>query len=227
MKKRMVINLGVALFLMLGQVEAFAGSLFEVVSTGTPDAVDITLCLNGKGPLSCQNHHVTALSVNILSTAPNRSYAHAGIRVNTPGYALANLGVDCVPSSNGFCLFSVTDTQAANFSILIDPTSNPTLFSLNARTGNVIGNNFIPGLGSEGSTDITVYGFPLASPGICDTAVTEARYFHVPTTIVSSNLLTIPLDFPNACVAFCHTDITAFDYPGQSASCTNVVLTTL
>lgn len=110
----------------------FAGSglLFNVSATGTPADVEITLCLNGKGALSCQNYNVSALSLNICAT-PKHSYPNAGIKVNTPDYKIGNLGMDCVPMSNGYCLFPVSNTACRNISVVantplsISPTSLP------------------------------------------------------------------------------------------------------
>lgn len=400
MKKRMLVNIGVAWFLMLSQVSAIAGGLlFNVSATGTPANVSITLCLNGKGPLSCQNYNVSALTLSISTTIPNHVYSLTGIKVNTPGYVLANLGLDCTTDNNGYCLFSVSNTQTKTLSLVVNgplsitpsslptailnsaysqtltasggvtpysytisagslpiglsldsatgvlsgtpttantynftvtatdsnypstesgsqsyslvvsgalpispsslpaatvgtaysqtvtasggvapytytitagslptglslaastgvisgtPTtastysftvtatdsiantgaraysivvSNayPTLTSIIASTGASGGTNFTPGLGSVGSTTLTVYGLPLLSPGVCDT-VSTSGYFNLPVTIVSSSSITIPPDIPNPCAAFCNTSVTAATYPGQSASCTNVIL---
>lgn len=106
-------TISVVLLLMVCQ-SVFSGSglLFNVSATGTPSNVDITLCLNGKGPLSCQHYHVSALALSIRTTAPNHMYPAAGIIVNTPGYKIGNLGVDCTIYENGYCLFSVSNTQS-------------------------------------------------------------------------------------------------------------------
>ena len=113
MMKKMIAYIGVALLLLLGQ-SSFAGSafLFQVTATGTPAQVNITLCLNGKGPLSCQNFNVLALNLSITTTIPNHVYPFAGIKINTPGYTLADLGTACAPLGNGICQFSVSDTAA-------------------------------------------------------------------------------------------------------------------
>ena len=82
--------------------------------------MSITLCLNGKGPLSCQQLTVTALTLTILTTIPNHSYAYAGIKINTPNYTIANVGVDCTPYDNGYCLFSVSDSTPKTLTIQTD-----------------------------------------------------------------------------------------------------------
>ena len=86
MLKRMIAYLGVALLWLLGQ-GAFAGNglFFNVAATGASGAVNITLCLDGKGPLSCQNYTASSLSLNI-STVPKHFYPNAGIKINTAGY---------------------------------------------------------------------------------------------------------------------------------------------
>ncbi|MDR3476967.1 MAG: hypothetical protein P4M14_02915 [Gammaproteobacteria bacterium] len=65
-----------------------AGSLFNVVTTGT--------------------------TLNISTTIPNHLYPNAGIKVNTPGYSLAG---GCRPTANGYCLFPASNTTPANLSI--------------------------------------------------------------------------------------------------------------
>lgn len=86
--------------------------LFNILETGTPASVSITLCLNGTGPLSCQNYTVAALNLRITTTILHHNYPNAGIKINTPGYTLAGLGIHCASTQNGYCLFSVSDTAA-------------------------------------------------------------------------------------------------------------------
>lgn len=45
-----------------------SGLLFNIAATGTPANINLTLCLNGNGPLSCQNYTVSSLSLNITTT---------------------------------------------------------------------------------------------------------------------------------------------------------------
>ena len=61
-----------ALFFLLFLQNTFAtpGLLFDVTATGTPANVSLTLCLNGKGILSCQNYTVSALNLTITSYTP-------------------------------------------------------------------------------------------------------------------------------------------------------------
>lgn len=124
-------NISVALLMMVCQI-TFAGSglLFNVSATGTSADVEITLCLNGRGALSCQNYNISALSLNICAVL-RHSYPNAGIKVNTPDFKIGNLGMDCVPAGNGYCLFPVSNTACRNITIVantplsISPTSLP------------------------------------------------------------------------------------------------------
>jgi DNA-binding beta-propeller fold protein YncE len=115
--KGMFFSLAVSFFLMLSQT-LFAGSgpLFRVSAfgTNTPADVSITLCLNAKGPVSCQVYMVSALNFRIFTTIPNHLYLLAGIKINTPGYTL---GADCIPAGNGYCMFSVSDTTSKVISL--------------------------------------------------------------------------------------------------------------
>ncbi|KTD70803.1 hypothetical protein [Legionella tucsonensis] len=92
---------------------AGTGSLFSIMGSGTPAEVNITLCLNAKGPVSCQNYHVSAVNLSILTKTPNHTYPFAGIKINTPYYSIANVGLNCTLLSNGFCMFSVSNVSPA------------------------------------------------------------------------------------------------------------------
>jgi hypothetical protein len=98
-----------------------SGRLFDVIATGTPANISITLCLNGQGPISCQNQTVSASNLNIQTTIPNHTYPNAGIKINTPGFELPN----CKPYKSGYCLFSVNAVIPA--SIAIAQTGTPYL----------------------------------------------------------------------------------------------------
>ena len=111
MINRMMLRVSAVLLLLLSQC-AFAGTgtFFDVAAMGTPGTVSITLCLDAKGPLTCQKYNVSALTLSISTTVPNHLYPDAGILINTPGYTIANLGVGCTQYSNGYCLFSTSNT---------------------------------------------------------------------------------------------------------------------
>jgi hypothetical protein len=117
-------KLAVVLFLMLSQTPfASAAPLFRVTASGAPANFSIKLCLNAKGPLSCQNFTVSALNLTITTTIPNHVYSFAGIQINTPGYTLADVGAACTLMSNGMCQFSVGDTAAK--AIAVNSSSVP------------------------------------------------------------------------------------------------------
>jgi hypothetical protein len=103
---------GVVLFLIWGQaaIAGTSGLLFNVSATGTPANINITLCLNGKGPLSCQQYTISSLNLMISTTIPSHEYSSCGIKINTPGYSLSG----CTPINNGFCLFSANSTTTKN-----------------------------------------------------------------------------------------------------------------
>ncbi|HHF7365167.1 TPA: hypothetical protein ACPSKY_000260 [Legionella bozemanae] len=61
MIKRIMNNLLIVGMVLLSSLAyAKTGLLFKITQSGAPAAVDVILCLNGKGPLSCQNYHVSA-----------------------------------------------------------------------------------------------------------------------------------------------------------------------
>ena len=202
-------NISVALLLMVCQ-SAFAGSglLFDITATGTSDNVNITLCLNGKGPLSCQNHDVSALTLSILTTVPNHTYPFAGIKINTPGYTIENLGVDCNLVANGYCLFSVSDTTAKT--ITLAGTGSPLYFSgimTNLAVSDVVTGGFtqcfsdtynIP-FGNSASTTITatctepvllVACMPVGSNTLTDAAMANSTdiFIQDPATTTASHV---------------------------------------
>ncbi len=170
-------NISVTLLLIIGQ-NVFSGSglLFNVSATGTPSNMNITLCLNGKGPLSCQNYNVSALTLSILTTIPNRTYPFAGIKINTPGYVLSG----CDLNGNGYCLFSVSNTKPAiipvtpptcqagivSFSPTVTRVNNPIgstpnrsqQFTINMTMCNSQGNPLIPS--ENNPIHVDVYGAP-------------------------------------------------------------------
>jgi hypothetical protein len=107
-----------AMLLLLGQ-SAYAGSgkLFNINASGALSNVSINLCLVGKGPLSCQNYTVNALNLTISPAINNHTYPSIGIKVNTPGYTIDNLGIDCTPIPNGYCLFLASKTRPKSINI--------------------------------------------------------------------------------------------------------------
>ncbi len=111
MRKRILIVLAFTLsFLHTSIIDAKSGHLFNISATGAPTSLNINLCLNGKGPLSCQNYSISALTLSIKTTIPNHTYSFAGIKINTPGYTIQG----CTPYHTGYCLFSISNNKAAN-----------------------------------------------------------------------------------------------------------------
>ncbi len=96
-------------FLFLSQTTAYTGSIFEVSSSGEPAELDMVLCLNGKGKISCERHTASALDLSIKTTIPKQAYSSVGIKLNVAGYAPTG----CLPYSNGYCLFSIPESGAA------------------------------------------------------------------------------------------------------------------
>jgi len=134
--KRLLMSMGTALLLTLC-LSAFAGTsglLFNVSATGTPAEINITLCLNGQAALSCQNYTAKGLTLAIAPAIPNHVYPSVGIKIHTPNYQLAKIGIDCTSSSNGYCLFSLSSAQNKVLSILVDGPLSITPASLPAAT---------------------------------------------------------------------------------------------
>ena len=156
----------------------FAGSFFNVSATGPTAQISMILCLNGQGPLSCQNYTTSALNLNITTTIPKHTFPNAGIKINTPGY----LPAGCSPNSNGYCLFSVSNTTAAAitatpatcqsyadlivFSPAVTYVNNPTgitpnplqQFTINMTMCNSQGQPLIPS--ANNPIHVDVYGAP-------------------------------------------------------------------
>lgn len=105
---------------------AASGLFFNVLATGIPDNLNLVLCLNGKAPLSCQNYIASALNLSISTTIPNHVYPAVGIKINNAGYSLSG----CIPISNGYCLFSTSNTTPAN--IIVSKEA----FTVTATSGN-------------------------------------------------------------------------------------------
>lgn len=166
----------------------FAGSFFNVSATGPAGQISMTLCLNGKGPLSCQNYTTSALNLSITTAISGHTYPNAGIKINTPGYVPAG----CTMNANGYCLFSASKTTATTipvttsscqgqtadliaFSPAVTRVNNPTggtpnpsqQFTINMTMCNSQGQPIIPS--TTNPIHVNVYGAPngvitLASP---------------------------------------------------------------
>jgi len=156
----------------------FAGLFFNVAATGPAAQISMTLCLSGQGPLSCQNYTASAANLSITTTIPNHTYPNVGIKINTPGY----IPTGCTMNSNGYCLFSVSNTTAVSipvtsttcqsqadlivFSPAVTRVNNPTggtqnpsqQFSINMTMCNSLGQPLIPS--ANNPIHLNVYGAP-------------------------------------------------------------------
>ena len=95
--------------------QAATGNLFNISASGNPANLNITLCLNGNGPLSCQNYNVAAVNLSISTAIPNHVYPNIGIKINTSGYTPTG----CSLISNGYCLFSASHTSPSTVIVKI------------------------------------------------------------------------------------------------------------
>ncbi len=145
-----------ALFaLLISQTATSAGLLFNVSATGTPANLSITLCLNGNGPLSCQNYTVSALNLSISTTIPNHVYPAVGMKVNTPGYVLAG----CTPTANGYCLFSANSTTPASITV-----SSTSAFSVGGTVSGLSGTVVLQNNGGDSQTISSNGPFAFSTP---------------------------------------------------------------
>lgn len=118
--------------------------MFSVTSTNgasrTSANIAIRLCLNGIGPVSCQDYNAKSLSFIVRTLIANHNYPNAGIKILTPGYVLSSPGPifkpqpTCTPYSNGYCLFPVSNTSP--FVFTVSPTSTQVAVNLQAYFSN-------------------------------------------------------------------------------------------
>lgn len=115
------IKLAAVSYCLLAQTASYAGSgqLFNVSATGAPAVISITLCLNARGPLSCQTYTVNAMTLSISTVIPNHVYPYAGIKVNTPGYT----STGCTALANGYCSFTASSTTSASVMVTSNDSS--------------------------------------------------------------------------------------------------------
>jgi len=118
--KKWLTMLSVLTALMISGISFADGSspYFNVTASGSAGSASISLCLDGHEPFSCQNYNVSSLTLGITTTLPQRTYASAGIKVNTPGVKISGVGTSCRLISNGYCLFSVSDTKPTTIALL-------------------------------------------------------------------------------------------------------------
>ena len=160
---KQILNL-IGLLMVLSQAGwCDTGNSFKITGSGTATTLDIVLCLNGKGPLSCQNYTVTRRTLSILSIRPSHTYPSAGIKITTPGYAPSG----CTLYSNGYCLFPVSDTTAAVITAIPTDTSN-ILTSIDPISGTVAGGTgfTLTGTNLAGATGVTFGGAAATSVNV-------------------------------------------------------------
>ena len=166
MKKKSVIIVYSLILLFVCQLTfAVNGPLFIVSAAGnqTTAPINIILCLNGKGPLSCQSFTVSNPRLTISTTIPEHTYVAAGIKISSTKAAVTNLE-GCVPYSNGFCLFSVSNSQPARI-FINNPTATPIVFLSHTQTQGDMSNNSQTLTGTAGANaicnaDAQIYGTP-------------------------------------------------------------------
>lgn len=101
---------------------AKSGLLFNVLTSGNNIAfpVKFELCLNARAkPVSCQQFITNRFNLLISTTVLNHVYPYAGIKLlNSSEVKIANIGSVCHMNTNGFCIFSVSNSSPVQFNIL-------------------------------------------------------------------------------------------------------------
>jgi hypothetical protein len=194
----------IALLTLLISQAAVAGNglLFQVSATGIPagtngSVVNLTLCLNGNGPLSCQNFTVSTLNLSISTTAPNHTYPAVGIKINTPGYTPTG----CTQTSNGYCLFAASNTSAANISL-----STNNIAPMSVDTGP-------PGVNAQNTAFVSI---TVCEPGTSNCQVinnievdTGSTGIRLIADVLNHNLKLPAIQTNGAAVAECYTYVSS------------------
>lgn len=164
MKKSILMLHGLILSFVSQFTFAVSSPLFNVSASGnqTTDPIHIILCLNGKGPLSCQNFTVSNPRLTISTTIPGHTYLQAGIKISSTNVTTNLEG--CELYSNGFCLFSVSNTQPASI-FINNPTATPIVFLSHTQTPGDMSNNAenltgLAGANAICNADAQTYGTP-------------------------------------------------------------------
>lgn len=84
--------------------------------------------------------------LTITTTIPDHTYPNAGIKITASGYSLTNPGIECTQLSNGYCVFSVSDTAPANI-------------TLNGVRGTVTATLCLNGIGPVSCQNYTISSF--------------------------------------------------------------------
>ena len=168
-------KLSMSIFMLLSSLAlAKPGSLFNVVQSGANTSVDVTLCLNGKGPLSCQIYHITKQDLQVTAVAKHY-YPNAGIKINTPNYDVSGCSFD---ANTGYCLFALSNTVVATLQINSNllkqsqtitftstPPTNPTIggsYTVTA-TGGASGNPVVFSIGANSTSGACIVSGSLVS----------------------------------------------------------------
>ena len=81
----------------------------------------VSACLSVTTNIHAANAALFNISMNagsiVVTAVPNHVYPDAGIKIVTSGYSLANPGTDCRMNNNGYCLFTVSQTEAASLAL--------------------------------------------------------------------------------------------------------------
>ena len=120
--KSIVLLTRMVMFFLCGQ-SAFAatGQLFNVSAGFQPTLF--------RGPGS-------TITLTINTTIPNKTYNVAGIQITSLGYALQNPDSGCTPLSNGYCLFSVSNSIPAQINVttpIYNIMSTPLFYKLTMK----------------------------------------------------------------------------------------------
>ena len=177
-----------AVVFLLSQMSTLnaSGLLFNITANGAPASVNVTLCLNGNGPLSCQNYTVSALSLSISTTSPNHTYPLAGIRINTPGYTPSN----CTPISNGYCLFSVSNTRPATLAFVPSSANkiNQTIsYTSTAPTSAMVGSPTYTPMATATSDLAVTITVDASSSAVCSISGGVVSFTAVGSCILNAN----------------------------------------
>ncbi len=157
MIKRIINNLSIIVLVLLSSLAyATPGFLFKISESGSFAAADVILCLNGLGPSSCQNYHVSSRSLAI-STTTNHYYPTAGIKILTPGYQARG----CMPYPNGFCLFAVNSQIPTTIILNANLPATPTV---GGRISGLVGSVSLQNNGGDTLTQNTDGSFTFAMP---------------------------------------------------------------
>lgn len=145
--KGLILNFLITGSMILSNAAAYAqqAPLFIIAESGTPVSVDLVLCLNAKGPISCQKYHVSAQNLEITTTI-KRNYPFAGINILTPGYRATG----CTDYSREYCLFTANGETPAPISM------QKTTLSSHTTGGTVSGLNGTVILQNNGTDNLSV-----------------------------------------------------------------------